>query len=614
LQLRANSIRRLVFEVLGIIAIAQLAVILVLSWLMPDIHGLHRAPFGIPLLMIFAGPGIIWRCRARTKLLDRDVVEDSETRLTLHRLNQVQMEMGRIAGVGGWEFDPATGAATWTAGMYDIFEVPQNYTPAIATSVEHFVGEGKQIVNDLVKRATETGEGFEYTLPFVTAKGRRLWIRGIGKAERRADGSVRLYGALQDVTEDHAKNVELTKARDAAEAANRAKSEFLANMSHEIRTPLTAILGFADLLHEDRDSSRAPERRLQTINTIRTAGQHLLSVINNILDLSKIEVNKMTIHLTETNLIGILTEIESLIQAKARPKNITLELVLENPVPERIISDPTYLRQILSNLVANAVKFTDQGSVKILVSSKKGERVDRLVIDVEDTGPGMTSEQANQIFEPFMQADTGTARKFGGTGLGLTISRRLAKLLGGNLSLVWTKPGVGSRFSVELPLEPVRNTAMIDNLAQHVRHLLAPPTPNNTELQGRILLAEDGPDNQRLISFYLRKAGAKVEVAEDGRVALAMIETAEAQGSPYDLLVTDMQMPEMDGYTLAKTLRDRSWGLPIIALTAHAMAEDRERCIAIGCNDYLTKPINRNQLLKMCEEQMRFSKAAILSN
>ncbi len=393
-------------------------------------------------------------------------------------------------------------------------------------------------------------------------------------------------------------------ARAAAERANRAKSTFLANMSHEIRTPLTAILGYADLLREEGNASPAPEQRAQMIDTIRSAGQHLLTVINDILDLSRIEADKIIIERIETPLTDMLGEIESLMRARAVAKGITLTTRLASPVPDRIMSDPTRLRQILMNLVGNAVKFTESGGVTVTADVADLDGRPRLVIDVEDTGIGMTREQAERLFNAFSQADETTTRKYGGTGLGLVICRRLANLMGGDVKLQRTEPGKGSCFRVVLPLEPAPGSAMVTRLDEKTAPRAAAAPQAMVTLRGRILLVEDGVDNQRLISFHLRKAGAEVAVADNGKIALDMIDRAQAEGRPFDLLLTDMQMPEIDGYTLARTLRDRGNTLPIIALTAHAMAEDREKCLAAGCNDFATKPIDRSALLAMCAAWM----------
>ncbi len=399
-------------------------------------------------------------------------------------------------------------------------------------------------------------------------------------------------------------NSELNRARFVAETASRAKSEFLANMSHEIRTPLTAILGFVDLLKEDGNTALAPLQRVQTIDTIQNAGTHLLSVINDILDLSKIEADMMTIESIDTPLLTILREVESLMRPRAAGKGVAIKTLLRSPVPEHIISDPTRLRQILMNLVGNAAKFTEAGCITIEVGTENRDENASLVVDIEDTGPGMTPDQAQRLFAAFGQADSTITRKHGGTGLGLTICRRLAGKMRGDVTLLHTELGKGSCFRLVLPLEVVAGSVIVTQLDAIQEPCEAKPTTATTKLSGRILLAEDGLDNQQLIAFHLKKAGAEVTIADNGRIALGMLDQATAEGTPYDMLLTDMQMPEMDGYTLARTLRARGSTLPIVALTAHAMAEDRDKCISAGCDDYASKPIDKAKLLETCAAAM----------
>jgi CheY-like chemotaxis protein len=415
-----------------------------------------------------------------------------------------------------------------------------------------------------------------------------------------ADG-VLFSGFLRDITEQKRAADELVEARRAAEAANRAKTEFLANMSHEIRTPLTAILGYAELLRDDGDLARAPERRLDTIDTIQGAGQHLLTVINDILDISKIEAGKMTVEAVETPIVSVLHEIESLMRPRAAEKGVTLTARLETPLPERVMSDPTRLRQILVNLVGNAVKFTEAGSITVAARAEKRAGGERLTIEVEDTGPGLTGAQVARIFSSFGQADASVTRRHGGSGLGLAISHRLAQLLGGSVALLRTEVGKGSCFALELPLVPVAGAALVPSLESVARPPLRAKAPTRV-LAGRVLLAEDGRDNQYIIAFHLRKAGAEVDLATNGRMALEMLERATREGRPYGLLLTDIQMPEMDGYSLTRHLRERGSTLAIVALTAHAMAEDRQKCLDVGCDDYAVKPIDKARLLATCAQ------------
>jgi CheY-like chemotaxis protein len=388
--------------------------------------------------------------------------------------------------------------------------------------------------------------------------------------------------------------------------ASRAKSEFLANMSHEIRTPLTAILGYTDLLLESEDEENTKARLAENVATIRRAGEHLLMIVNDILDLSKIEAGKLKFEQIECDLPLLLSEVAALMNSRAVSKGLALKLHLGNEIPQRVRTDPTRLRQILLNLAGNAVKFTEYGGIEIIAMVIGENTAAKLCFDIQDSGVGMTPEQAAQLFSPFTQGDTSMTRRFGGSGLGLAICRRLALLMGGTISLEQTAPGEGSHFRVCLPLIVVPGSGWTTQLtcpkAEHQQAAASTATP--TGLRGRVLLAEDGKDNQLLIAFYMRKAGAEIEIASNGIIALEMLEQAAScdtgQGRAFDLLLTDMQMPEMDGYTLARTLRQRGNLIPIIALTANAMAEDRARCLEAGCNDYASKPVNKVQLLAKC--------------
>ncbi|HVU64337.1 MAG TPA: CHASE domain-containing protein [Phycisphaerales bacterium] len=477
-------------------------------------------------------------------------------------------------------------------------------------SREELIGQNHRILNSGTHpkafwvdmwRTIASGRPWQGTICNRAKDGSEYWVDTIIAPFVGPGGRVERYVSIRhDATARMQAERALIQAREAADAANRAKSEFLANMSHEIRTPLTAILGFADLLNEDGDIAQAPERRVQSIDTIRRAGRHLLTVINDILDVSKIEAGRMTVERIDTPLARIVREVESLCRPRAAGKGVALSARLATPVPERILSDPTRLRQILLNLVGNAAKFTEQGEITITLGVVSDPNPSRLWIDVEDTGIGMTREQAGLLFDSFTQADSSTTRRFGGTGLGLAICRRLARLMGGDVTLERSEPGRGSCFRLSLPLEASPGAPVVRGLEALGPGTMRPEPVPTAALAGRILLAEDGQDNQRLLSFLLRRAGADVEVAGNGTVALGMLRSAIHDGRPFDLLLTDMQMPEMDGYTLARTIRSEGLDLPIIALTAHAMPEDCRRCIEAGCSAYATKPIDKANLLNLC--------------
>ncbi len=397
----------------------------------------------------------------------------------------------------------------------------------------------------------------------------------------------------------------LASAKDQAEQATKAKSEFLANMSHEIRTPMTAILGFAENLLES-DSTEAD--RLSAVHTIRRNGEYLLGIINDILDLSKIEAGKMMVEYIRCEPCQLVAEVVSLVRPRASAKGLDFNVEVLGAIPETIQSDPTRLRQMLINLIGNSIKFTSSGAIRLVVRLLDSEDP-QLQFDVVDTGRGMNDEQLGKLFQPFTQADSSTTRRFGGTGLGLAISRRLSRLLGGDIVVAETGIGIGTTFRLTVRTGSLDGVAMLDD---PLSAMLIPAKdnvesgPKIVDLRDcKILLAEDGPDNQALISHVLRKAGAEVTVVENGQLA---VETALAAlhrrragdpDHPFDVILMDMQMPVMDGYEATGLLRQKGFSTPIIALTAHAMEGDRAKCIRCGCDDYATKPIDRKKLIAM---------------
>ncbi len=391
------------------------------------------------------------------------------------------------------------------------------------------------------------------------------------------------------------------------ERASRAKDEFLANMSHEIRTPMTAILGYAELCLAP-DTPEDDRQRYAEI--IFANGEHLLSVINDILDVSKIEAGRMTVEPTLCSPFEVVSEVKALMEVPSREKGLELSVRNESPIPEVVRTDPTRLRQILLNLVNNAIKFTDEGSVAIAFSMEpRANGEEWLVFEVRDTGVGMSDGEIERVFRPFIQADSSTTRKYGGTGLGLAISQALARLLGGELTCK-SEPGGGSIFRVTIdpgPLAGVRRLERFPSRARSprstVRRSVGPVPP----MRGRVLLAEDVAVNRRLVSLILERAGIEVEAAENGRVALEKALAARSAGAPYDIVFMDMQMPEMDGYEATARLRAEGYDRPIVALTSHSLPEERERCLAAGCDEYMTKPVDRLALLRILARYLKDS-------
>jgi signal transduction histidine kinase/ActR/RegA family two-component response regulator len=397
-----------------------------------------------------------------------------------------------------------------------------------------------------------------------------------------------------------ASNRDLEQARSAAFEASRTKSEFLTNMSHEIRTPMTAILGFTDLLQE---AGLKREEMTQHVATIRRNGEHLLTLINDILDVSKIEAGAFQVDRTSCSPEAVLHAVIELMAVRAAEKGLRLVLDTTNPLPRRIQTDPMRFRQILLNLVGNAIKFTETGSIRIsprIIEALAGAGP-ALVVDVQDTGVGLTPEQMDRLFKPFSRVDNTSSRRQGGTGLGLSISRKLAELLGGTVS-VQSRLGTGSTFSARIDTGPLEGIGRVEisKLSRSVLPADERRIGSETRVEGHVLLVDDGADNRRLVRLILTRAGATVDLAEDGYEACLHMKDALSIGPDYDLVLMDMQMPGMDGYQTTGEFRRFGFRGPIVALTAHAMAGDRERCLAAGCDEYMTKPIDRQRLLALC--------------
>ena len=413
--------------------------------------------------------------------------------------------------------------------------------------------------------------------------------RGQDDLERRVND--RTHQLQEEIEHRERVQRELVRSKESAESASRAKSSFLANMSHEIRTPLNAILGFTDLLRRGVDRGDEAERR-DFLETVHHSGEHLLTLINDILDLSKIEAGQMEYEHIRFSPHQIIAEVMSVMRARAQQKGLALEYNWYGHVPETIESDPARFRQLLLNLVGNAIKFTEHGAVQAVakLNALQGE----LTVDIIDTGIGIPTEMLDAVFSPFTQADSSVTRRFGGTGLGLSICKHIAVGLGGGI-IVHSEPGHGSTFSATIatgPLEGVR-------LLQHPAADILPndhsgPAPACGRLNGRkMLVVDDGDTNRKLIRLVLSRAGAEVVMAENG---LQAVEATREHD--FDIILMDMQMPVMDGYTATGRLRDDGYDRPIVALTAHAMRGDAERCLSAGCSDYLTKPINPEKLLE----------------
>lgn len=640
-------------------------------------------------------------------------------------------ETERMGRIGGWSLDAKSGHLVWSDEVCRIHEVPEGYEPNLDEAIDYYAPEARPVIRAAVEKGIERGEAWDLELPFITAKGRRIWVRAMGRAHFDG-GEVRyVRGAFQDVTQQHeaaeairvsdrrlqfamqaaevglwdwnlvtndvffsdvyftmlgydpsefprtvetwqslvhpddlgratdavesylrggaeryrtefrvrkksgdwvwvqavgeiqerddrgnptrlvgvhididdAKRFaeELGEARRLAEVANQTKSQFLANMSHEIRTPMTSIVGYAEMLRAEESATREEEERY--IDAIERNSRHLLGLINEILDLSKIESGKMEIESIPVAIDELLRDTLVVFQQKATENEVELTARIEGRFPRQVRTDPTRLRQVLVNLVGNALKFTHQGSVAIVASIREDQRLE---LAVTDTGIGIDPSVQARLFEAFSQADSSTTRKYGGTGLGLAISKRIAELMGGTLTLD-SEVGRGSTFTVVVDPGSLDAAEWIDELSVDLQGRPSGRTElfEQPKLSGRVLLAEDGPDNQRLIKIILNKAGLEVVVAENGQEAIDRVREADDEGRGYDVVLMDLQMPVMDGLTATARLRDLGYELPIVALTANATPEDRLRCLGAGCSDFATKPIDRGALLHLISEICR---------
>lgn len=370
------------------------------------------------------------------------------------------------------------------------------------------------------------------------------------------------------------------KQRQEATEASDTKSLFLANISHEIRTPLAAMLGFVELL---RDTTLSEVERLKFLDIVKRTGESLATVINDILDISKVEAGKLEINHGWCHLGGLLKDIQLLLRPRCEGKGIHLKFVANGKIPDTIFIDEARLKQILINIIGNAIKFTNKGGVDVFYMEKNGF----LEFMVYDTGIGISPDETQKLFQNFSQVDLSVRKSHGGTGLGLILSRRLAQLLGGDVSLVRTEKGMGSIFSVRVKLGAIST--------EFVEEKKEVPSQKSLSLRGRkILVVEDNPDNQLLIKQILSKNGAAVAVSSNGLDGMN-----EAQKNHYDIVLMDMQMPVMDGYSATLELRNHNYAGPIIGLTAHAMSEDIRKSINAGCNAVLTKPFQSADLLNI---------------
>ncbi|MEM6267950.1 MAG: response regulator [Bacteroidota bacterium] len=515
-------------------------------------------------------------------------VERQHTAAAL-RISEARLaEAQRIAKIGSWELDMVTGVRYWSEQVYLMvgYENPSQQAVNIDLFVNHIHPEDLPSSEDYVRRCLRDDEDFRFDMRIVTVTQEVRHVEIQGRSIRNAqDRAIKIVGTIQDINERKQIERELIEARDIAERSAKSREEFLANMSHEIRTPMNAIIGFTKLLY---DSPLNAEQR-DSLTAIDAAGEALIAIINDILDLSKIEAGMLRFEPRPFDLEELLQSLRGIFRARANEKNLFLEVFIGPDVPRRIVGDRVRLNQVLINLVGNAIKFTETGEVSISVKQISGSDARaHLLFEVADTGIGIAPEKRVSIFESFTQASNETTRKYGGTGLGLTICKRIVELQGGKIGVQSTL-GEGSNFYFDLEF------AVAEEAVSTPTEKAAPTAQRVVPQHIRVLLAEDNLMNQKLAGRVLERLGYRYEIAANGREALAML-----IAQPFDVVLMDIQMPEMDGYEATRRIRahaeTRVRRTPVIALTAHAMAEEVDRCLAAGMNAFISKPFHPDTL------------------
>lgn len=508
-----------------------------------------------------------------------------------------RLEMAlRAGGMAAWEWTPAK--SIWMPELHDLLGIDRNEEASVELFFSMVHLEDIDALKQAWTAAIEKSDTYDAEFRIIRPDGEIRWLNGLGEVVRDQAGKVvRMYGVNWDSTQERLQADALRQSERRAQLASASKSEFLANMSHEIRTPMTAILGYADLLREYVQDDDA----IKYLDTIRRNGDYLLDIINDILDLSKIEAGKFDIDQERFEPRRVIEDVHSIMGVRAKESDLELTVQYDGKLPRMIEADAKRLKQILINLVGNAIKFTRDGRVDIRVHYRDG----MLNFDVIDTGIGMSEEQQQRLFQPFSQGDASVTRTFGGTGLGLAISRRLAEMLGGRI-LVSSTEEVGSTFTLSIAVGDIAAENLIDYLAEALpaKPDPSPATPRAIELTCHVLIVDDRRDIRFLSKRILNQVGATVDECEDGQLAVEYI--ADCLGKPNcpDLVILDMQMPNLDGYQTARKLRDLGYTAPIIALTADAMQGDMNKCLQSGCNDYLSKPIDKVAMLRKVFEML----------
>ena len=520
--------------------------------------------------------------------------ERERTEIELRESEQRLRMVMEGAAIAPWTIDLRTQQVTWGSNAGRALGFPEDRLPKDMNEVLRLVRPEDRAVIEARMNSVPDGPRPPIDLRLTLPDGREVWVESRSLRAMRPEGPVSM-GTLVNIT-DRRRAAEALRAREAALEASRLKSEFVANISHEIRTPMNAVSGLTYLLAQTDLS----EKQRSYVERIQAATRALLEVINDVLDMSKIEAGRLVIEARPFRLPDVTARVCDLLAARAEEKGIALSFAVAPGLPEVVVGDAMRTGQVLLNLVGNAVKFTERGGVTTTVEAAPADTGLRLRFAVTDTGIGLPADRLADIFEPFMQADGSTTRRFGGTGLGLTISKRIVEAMNGTIE-VSSREGQGSTFAFTIPLglaKPDEAAAVVPRCGPSVAPATEPaPAIGDDRLDGlRVLLVDDAPINQEVAREILESAGAQVVIAENGLAAVRMFTD---QDGAFDAVLMDVQMPIMDGYEATRTLRRLPLGrtVPIIAMTAHAFDSERQRCTEAGMVDYVPKPFDPDHLI-----------------
>jgi two-component system sensor histidine kinase/response regulator len=517
----------------------------------------------------------------------REMISRKNTELFNEQLNNAQ----KISKIGNWDLDLLTNNIYWSDEIYNIFEIDKELFDA---NYEAFLNaihpDDLEMVNETYKKSLQTQEPYSIEHRLLMSDGRIKYVKENCKSEFNENGIPnKSSGTIQDITEQKLAELQTIEARKKAEDANKAKSEFLANMSHEIRTPMNAVIGLSEMLNQMNLKNEEKE----LVEKINSSSKILLGIINDILDYSKIEAGKLQLEEKAFSINNICSSLWVMFEQKIKEKEVKLIIEEDSNLPSLIVSDELRLTQVLTNLISNALKFTQTGEVKVSISLKRKLDSSTALISfcVKDSGIGITKEQLSKLFVPFSQADSSTTRKYGGTGLGLVITKNIIQALGGDIEIN-SKKNIGTEVYFELEFlvkSWEKNNEQVCNLNKK--------KINTNKLDGiEILLVEDNEINQLVAKLMLEKVGIHVTIANNGKEG---VEKYLQNPNLYQLILMDLQMPIMSGYDATKEIRKTNLNIPIIALTAAAMIEDKQKALEAGMDEHLSKPINKEELYRV---------------